>query len=231
MGHRGRPSLGRHLKRHRGRLPGGSSRNLPPPARGHQIRPPRPPSVPQLETPPHRHPPPPRPQSTPMDTWRRRHSHHHRTAKPREPGGIPHHLGRSGTPPPRLPHPPRCLRHHQCRAPGSESPPATGRRDAPGTITINHTRPTPHRAPHPPHHHNGAPPTTPQTETGFETCRGNGRSITAHSGGTKSHRASKPSASTRSQSPPPPGHYRRTATTSSSPSKAMPRSHPRKETP
>ena len=76
--------------------------------------------------------------------------------------------------------------------------------------------------------HNTAPP---QTETGFETCRGNGRSTTAHSGGTKSHRASKPSASTRSQSPPPPGHYRRTATTSSSPSKAMPRSHPRKETP
>ena len=76
--------------------------------------------------------------------------------------------------------------------------------------------------------HNTAPP---QTETGFETCRGNGRSTTAHSDGTKSHRASRPSASTESQSPPPPGHYRRTATTSSSPSKAMPRSHPRKETP
>ena len=63
--------------------------------------------------------------------------------------------------PPCLPHPPRCLRRHQCRAPGGQSPPATGRRHAPGTITINHTRPTPHRAPHPPHHHNGAPPTTP----------------------------------------------------------------------
>ena len=74
---------------------------------------------------------------------------------------MQHHLKRSGTPPPRLPHPPRCLRHHQRRTPGGESPTTTGRTDAPGTITTNHRRKTPHRAPHPPHHHNGAPPTTP----------------------------------------------------------------------
>ena len=76
--------------------------------------------------------------------------------------------------------------------------------------------------------HNTAPP---RTATGFETCHENGRSTTAHSDGTKIHRGSRPSASTRSPSPPPPRHYRRAATTSSSPSKAMPQSHPRRETP
>ena len=68
VGHRRRPSLGGHLERHHGRLLESGSRNLPPPARGHQARPPRPPSIPQLETPPHHYPPPPRPQSTPMDS-------------------------------------------------------------------------------------------------------------------------------------------------------------------
>ena len=76
--------------------------------------------------------------------------------------------------------------------------------------------------------HSTAPP---QTETNSKTCNGNGRSTTAHSDGTKSHRGSRPSASTQSLNPPPPGHYRRAATTSSSPSKGMPQSHQRRETP
>ena len=76
--------------------------------------------------------------------------------------------------------------------------------------------------------HSTAPP---RTATGFETCNGNGRSTTAHSDGTKSHRDSRPSASTRSPTSPPPGHYRRAATTSSSPSKEMPQSNQRRETP
>ena len=104
--------------------------------------------------------------------------------------------------------------------PQAPSPPTT--QDQPRTEPLAHPITTMELPPH------TAPP---QTETGFETCRGNGRSTTAHSDGTKSHRASRPSASTRSPSPPPPGHYRRTATTSSSPSKAMPRSNPRRETP
>ena len=53
MGHGGEPSLGRHLQRHHGRLPGSGSRNLPPPAWKHHARPRRPSSIPQLETPPH----------------------------------------------------------------------------------------------------------------------------------------------------------------------------------
>ena len=59
--------------------------------------------------------------------------------------------------------------------------------------------PSPHRS----SPHSTAPP---RTATGFETCHGNGRSTTAHSDGTKSHRGSRPSACTRSTSPPPPGH-------------------------
>ena len=43
-------------------------------------------------------------------------------------------------PNPCLPHPPRCLRHHQRRTAGGESPTTTGRRDAPGTISTNHTK-------------------------------------------------------------------------------------------
>ena len=70
VGHGRRPSLGRHLESHHGRLPGSSTRNLPLLARGHQARPPRPPSISQLETRPHHHPPCPRPPSTPTDTRR-----------------------------------------------------------------------------------------------------------------------------------------------------------------
>ena len=70
-------------------------------------------------------------------------------------------MERSGTPAPCLLHPHRCLCDLQRRTAGGESPTTTGRRDAPGTITTNHTRKPPHRAPHPPHHHSGAPPTAP----------------------------------------------------------------------
>ena len=42
--------------------------------------------------------------------------------------------------------------------------------------------------------HSTAPP---WTATGFGTCHGNGRFTTSHSDGTKSHRGSRPSASTR----------------------------------
>ena len=72
---------------------------------------------------------------------------------------------------------------------------------------------------------------TSRTAPGFGTYRENGRSTTARSGGTKSHRVSRPSASTQSPNPPPPGHYQRTATTSSSPSKGMPPSHQQRGTP
>ena len=72
--------------------------------------------------------------------------------------------------------------------------------------------------------------TTPDSN-GFRDLPREWQSTTARSGGTKSHRGSKPSASTHSRTPQPPGHYRRTATTSSSPSKGMPPSHQRKETP
>ena len=76
--------------------------------------------------------------------------------------------------------------------------------------------------------HSTAPP---RTATGFGTCHGNRRSTTAHSDGTKSHRGSRPSASTRSLGPPPPWHYRQAAATSFSPSKGMPQSDQRRETP
>ena len=104
--------------------------------------------------------------------------------------------------------------------PQAPSPPTT--QENPRTEPITHLSPqwsSPHST---------APP---RTATGLETCHRNGRSTTAHSDGTKSHRGSRPSASTRSRSPPPRGHYRQAATTSSSPSKGMPQSHQRRETP
>ena len=88
--------------------------------------------------------------------------------------------------------------------------------------------PSPTRSPQWSSPHSTAPP---RTATAFGTCHGNGRSTRTHSDGTKSHSGSRPSASTRSPNPPPPGHYQRTATTSSSPSKGMPPSHQRRETP
>ena len=72
--------------------------------------------------------------------------------------------------------------------------------------------------------------TTPD-HNGFQDLLLEWASTTVRSGGTKSHRGSRPSASTQSSNPPPPGHYRGTATTSSSPSKGMPQAHHRRLTP
>ena len=74
---------------------------------------------------------------------------------------------------------------------------------------------------------------TPQhwTATGIETCHGSGRSTTARSGGTKSHRDSKPCASSGSPNPPTSGGYQQTATTSPSPFEVIPPSHQKRETP
>ena len=217
VGHGGRPSLGRHLERHQGRLPGSSSRNLPPPARGHQARPPRPPSVPQLETPPHHHPPPPPPQShqwTPEDDATAAITVQQSPENPEE-----YHITWNDP----APHPPASLTLPDVFGPSAQN----CRRRKPHN---NQTKRCPRHHPHQPHKkapaQSPSPTTSPQwssphstapprTATGFGTCHGNGRSTTTHSDGTKSHRGSRPSASTRSPSPPPPGHYRRATTTSS----------------
>ena len=71
----------------------------------------------------------------------------------------------------------------------------------------------------------------PWTATGLGTCHENGQSTMARSGGTKSYRDSKSSATTALPNPATSEHYQQTATTLSSPFKGMPPSYQPRETP
>ena len=119
VGPGGQPSLRRLLGRHHGQLPGSSSRDLAPPRPGT----PGTASTPSLHsTAGNTATPSPSTPSTTLRTLKRHHCRHHHTARRREPCGVPSHVERSGIAPPRLPHPPRRLRHHQRRTTRSKSP-------------------------------------------------------------------------------------------------------------
>ena len=192
VGHGGRPSLGRQLERHHGRLPGSGSRNLLPPARNtrhglhalpafhswknrHTI------TLHPLDHNPHRWTP--EADATATITIQQNPENpeeYHITRNDPAPIPPPPQPSQTSSPPsaqncrkrkPNNKWMKRCPRHHR-HQPHRKTPAQS---------------PSPTPSPQWSSPHSTAPP---QTATGFATCHGNGRSTTAHSDGTKSHQGS-----------------------------------------